>query len=107
MRIAIILAIVASGLSLTACDQQRVSEGRDAAQREAFRTAGISGCIRSAEARARAGGGAPPGSDFRPACTCYMDRVMAGKSNAELLELRPGEPEMRVAEQCARETGMR
>jgi hypothetical protein len=108
MRIVVVLSIAAAGLALAACDQQRVSQERDAAQRQAFRTVGIAACVRSAEARARSGAaGAPPSSDFQPVCTCYIDRVMAGKSNAELLDLRPGAREMHIIEQCASEVGSR
>ena len=67
---------------------------------------GIETCISTARNRAAQSGGQPPGTDFRPACTCYIDRVMAGLSQQQLASLRPGPREQAIVEQCAREHGL-
>jgi hypothetical protein len=71
-----------------------------------FRNTGITTCVSSAEGRAAQGGGAAPGTDFRPACTCYIDRAMAGLSTEQLQRLTPGPREQAILEQCARENGL-
>ena len=74
--------------------------------RQGFRSMGIETCVSAARNRAAQGGGPPPGTDFRPACTCYIDRVMAGLSQQQLATLRPGPREQAIVEQCAREHGL-
>lgn len=74
--------------------------------RQGFRTRGIETCMSSARDRAAQGGGQPAGTDFRPACTCYIDRVMAGLSTEQLASLQPGPREQAIVEQCAREHGL-
>jgi hypothetical protein len=74
--------------------------------RQGFRSMGIETCISAARNRAAQSGGQPPGTDFRPACTCYIDRVMAGLSQRQLASLRPGPREQAIVEQCGREHGL-
>lgn len=78
----------------------------DSGFRRGFRTTGIATCISSAQARAAQGGGAAPGTDFGPACTCYIDRAMEGLSPEQLQRLQPGPREQAILEQCARENGL-
>jgi hypothetical protein len=79
----------------------------DSGFRLGFRNTGIAACVSSAETRAARGGGAAPGTDFRPACTCYIDRAMEGLSTEQLQRLTPGPREQAILEQCARENGLR
>jgi hypothetical protein len=74
--------------------------------RQGFRNNGIETCIASARNRAQQTGSQPPGTDFRPVCTCYIDRVMAGLSADQLAGLQPGPREQAIVEQCAREHGL-
>ena len=85
-----------------------VSAGLSSEQafRQGFRSMGIETCISAARTRAAQSGGQPPGTDFRPACTCYIDRVMAGLSQQQLATLRPGPREQAIVEQCGREHGL-
>ncbi|HTU13541.1 MAG TPA: hypothetical protein VMG08_21810 [Allosphingosinicella sp.] len=78
----------------------------DQAFRQSFRDVGIATCVSSAQSRAAQGGGPPPGTDFRPACTCYIDRVMAGLNADQLAQLRPGPREQAIIQQCGREHGL-
>jgi hypothetical protein len=79
----------------------------DQAFRQSYRTTAIEGCINAAQNRAAQGGGAAPGTDFRPACTCYIDRSMAGLTVQQLSDLQPGPREQDILEQCAQENGLR
>lgn len=86
----------------------KASAGQDAdlAFRQGFRSVGIETCIGAARTRAAQTGGQPAGTDFRPACTCYIDRVMAGLNTEQLARLRPGPREQAIVEQCGREHGL-
>ena len=74
--------------------------------RQGFRSMGIETCINAARTRAAQSGDQPAGTDFRPACTCYIDRVMAGLSQQQLEILQPGPREQAIVEQCGREHGL-
>ena len=74
--------------------------------RQGYRAVNIETCIGAARDRAAQSGGQPPGTDFRPACTCYIDRVMAGLSRQQLTNLQPGPREQAIVEQCGREHGL-
>jgi len=74
--------------------------------RQRYRTINIGTCVASAEASQARGGGAPPGSDIRGYCTCFIDGAMAGVSDDRLAALQPGPREQSVAEQCARDRGL-
>jgi hypothetical protein len=84
---------------------QVADQNSDRAFRQGYRDLNIATCISSAQSRAAQGDGAPPGTDFRPACTCYIDRAMAGLSVEQLSRLEPGPREQAILEQCAREHG--
>lgn len=77
----------------------------DATFREGYRRLNIQTCITSAQSRAAQGGDAR-NVDFRPACTCYIDRAMAGLSVEQLTRLQPGAREEAILTQCAREHGL-
>ena len=77
----------------------------DQSSRQTFRTVNIQSCVDGARARATSNPNIPPGTDFRPYCTCFIDRVMAGLSMDELNRLSAGPREDRIMQQCAREHG--
>ncbi len=81
-----------SFLALSAC-------GSENQARDRFREASIEGCRSAAQ-----GQPAPPGLagfDWDRLCTCATDRIMEGKSAADLAQLEPGGPGQREAvEQC-------
>jgi hypothetical protein len=109
-------AILAAGLALAACDRGGGSGDGGAATAfnrafedrvtRSFRRTFLDSCVRAAEARLRVRDRAPS-IGFQAVCTCFSDRVIAGKSAAELMRLRPGPREQAVMEQCAREFGPR
>lgn len=74
--------------------------------RQSYRTININSCISAARARAVRENNAPAGTDYRPYCTCAVDRLMAGRTMEELTRLRPGPREQEIAEICGRENGM-
>jgi hypothetical protein len=74
--------------------------GSDQAFRQSYRTINIATCVNGARQQ---GGAAVASVDFRPYCTCFIDRSMAGLSVDQLTSLRPGPREERIADQCARE----
>ncbi len=130
MRILLAAALLA--VSLTACDQRRGSDlknelgsresglptppGRpsgdarsdlssDQTFRRNYRTINIQTCISSSRTQSAANPNIRPGTDFRPYCTCFIDRSMVGLSVDQLVRLNPGPREERIAQQCAREHG--
>jgi hypothetical protein len=79
--------------ALTGCGES------DETARNAFRQGSIDSCLEASR-----GTPAPPGFDWQRMCTCATERVMAGKTGAELAELQPGTPEQRrIVAQCAAE----
>lgn len=87
-----VFALAALGV-LCAC------EDSDEALRNQFRQGSIESCLESARAAP-----APPGFDWERLCACATERVMEGKSGAELAQLEPGTPEQRrIVAQCAAE----
>jgi hypothetical protein len=126
MRRAVMLAILAA--SLAACGKgagngqnsaggglpspgERPAPGpgatADAAGfRQRYREINIGTCVSGAESRSAQGTGAPPGSDFRGYCTCFIDGAMAGIPDDQLASLGAGSREQAIAEQCARERGL-
>ena len=110
-----IIAILVAGLALAACGGDASQDDAATAAfnrayedgfKQSFRRAGIASCVRGAESQVRARGVAPP-IGLEAACTCFVDRIMAGKSTAELAALRPDPAAQAVMEQCARELGAR
>ena len=77
--------------------------GSDQAFRQSYRTINIATCVNGARTQ---GGAAVASVDFRPYCTCFIDRSMAGLSVDQLTSLQPGPREERIADQCAREHGL-
>lgn len=75
----------------------------DQAFRQSYRTINIGTCVSGARQQ---GGAAVAGVDFRPYCTCFIDRSMAGLSVEQLTRINPGPREEAIAEQCAREHGL-
>ena len=75
--------------------------------RQRYRDLNISSCVLSAQRRSARGNGAPAGTDFRGFCTCAVDGTMAGLGTDQLVRMRPGPREQAIAEQCAREMGLR
>jgi hypothetical protein len=74
-------------------------EDSDEALRNQFRQGSIESCLETASSAP-----APPGFDWQRLCTCATERVMEGKSGAELARLEPGTPEQRrIVAQCAAE----
>lgn len=68
------------------------------AQLKAFRDSSVQGCLSAMR------GKAPPQLNAERFCNCATDRLMQGKSAAELAQLRPGGPgQAEIAEQCAME----
>lgn len=90
-RIAPLLLLMAPALG--ACGET------DEAVRNQFRQGSIQSCLDSSRSAP-----APPGFDWERLCTCATDRVMEGKSGAELAQLEPGTPEQRrIVSQCLAE----
>lgn len=88
-----------SGQSAAATSQ--FNQAFEGSFRDSYRRSGIEGCVRGAQARA-------PGRnvDFGPVCTCFIDRIMAGRTAAELMNLRQGPQAQAAVQQCARELGV-
>jgi len=119
MRIAVAAAML---LALAACNQRGGNEqnqagglptpgarpggnssadlNSDQSFRQSYRSLNIGTCVNGARTQ---GGARVAGIDFRPYCTCFVDRSMAGLSVEQLTSLQPGAREERIAEQCARE----
>lgn len=67
--------------------------------RQRWRETAISACVQEARSREL-----PPGIDPTRLCNCSIDRMMAGKSAAELRSYRPEPQDGEAAAQCAAET---
>ena len=78
----------------------------DQAFRQTYRTVNIQTCINASRSQAASNPDIPPGTDFRPYCTCFIDRSMAGLSVDQLTRLNPGPREERISLECAREYGL-
>ena len=69
--------------------------------RHAVRDQAVAGCVASARRTAPAG---LAGYDWQGLCGCAADRLMAGRSTAELAAIAPGGPRQREAfARCALE----
>jgi hypothetical protein len=69
--------------------------------RHAVRDQAVMGCVASARQSAPA---SLAGYDWRGLCGCATDRLMAGRSAAELVRMEPGGPRQREAfARCARD----
>lgn len=93
MRALLLVALVA----LAGCGEF------DDSFRNSFREKSVESCTAEARAQlARSGAVLPDGMDAERICGCAVDRLMAGKSAAELMR---GEPEdrdqQRAVEECA------
>jgi len=76
----------------------------DEAAQNAFRESSIRSCVTAAQGQ---GNPATAGVDWQRMCTCVTEKIMAGKSASDLLQIRPGDPEQRqAAEQCLAEIGV-
>jgi hypothetical protein len=82
------------------------SASADQSVRQRYREINIGTCVASAEAASARGSGAPPGSDFRGYCACFVDGAMAEVPDDGLAALQPGPRERAIAEQCARARGL-
>ena len=96
----------ASGLPIPGPRPDASASSSDSNFRQRFREINIGTCVASAEAAQAQGRGAPPGSDIRGYCTCFIDGAIAGLPDNQLAALQPGRREQSVAEQCARDRGM-
>lgn len=74
--------------------------------RQSYRSINIETCISAARTRAQRERNSALGMDFRPYCTCSVDRLMANRSVEELTRLQPGPREQAIAQECGREHGM-
>ena len=66
--------------------------------KQRWRETAIQACLQAAEAQQLPAGLDPPGI-----CNCSVDRIMAGKSAADLRSYRPGPADGEAAAQCALE----
>jgi hypothetical protein len=73
--------------------------------RDNYRTLNITTCVGTAQASA-VRRGTTEAVDFRSLCTCYIDQAMAGVSDEQLRQLRPGAREQGILQQCARDQGL-
>lgn len=83
-----------------------VSTGGDQGARQAFLRVNVDGCIAAARARSERERNSALGMDFRPYCTCAVERLMEGRSMEELASLQPSPRDQEAAQQCGREHGM-
>ena len=81
------------------------SKATEESLRRTYRELNIATCINSTRAEAQ-NTNIPASTDFRPVCTCYIDRAIAGLSVEQLARLRPGPREEAMFQQCARELGL-
>ena len=73
----------------------------DETARNAFREASVEGCLSASRGQAPA---ALANFDWERLCNCATEKVMEGKSAAELAQLRPGDPGHRaIVAQCVAE----
>lgn len=94
MRIMLVLPI--SALALAGC-----GGGGDSAALAQMRTEGVESCIQQTR-----GQPLPPGLDVRQLCNCSFDRVMRGKTVAQMQSMPQAEATRQGAEAgaaCARE----
>jgi len=99
MRIATALIAVLP-VALAGCGQ---GSAFDEAFRNSFRESAVSSCV----AASRATPAAPQGVDWQRLCSCSVDRMMEGKSAAELRRLQGDSPEqMEAVRQCATQMGI-
>lgn len=76
--------------------------------RAIYRTANLASCVEGRRRRAaRNEGSNPAGTDFRPYCTCFIERVMSSLTTDQLGSTAFGAREQPIAAQCAREIGLR
>ena len=66
--------------------------------RQRWRETAVGACVQQARA-----GGLPQGIDTARLCNCSIDRLMEGKSAAELRSYRPRPEDSEAAQQCAAE----
>lgn len=83
----------------------RADLSSDATFRRNYRSINIQTCINSSRTQSVGNPNIPAGTDFRPYCTCFIDRSMAGLTVDQLANINPGPREERIAQQCAREQG--
>lgn len=75
--------------------------------RAMYRTTSIATCVEGRRRRAgRNEGSNPAGTDFRPYCTCFIDRVMSSLTTDQLEGTAFGAREQPIAARCARENGL-
>lgn len=86
--------------------QATTEQASDESFRRNYRALNIQTCINTTRAEAAQRSDVPADADFRPACTCYIDRAMAGQSVEQLMRLRPGPREQAMIQQCVREHGL-
>lgn len=80
--------------------------GGDEATRQAFLRVNVESCIAAARMRSERERNSALGMDFRPYCTCAVQRLMEGRSVQELTNLQPSPRDQEAAQQCGREHGM-
>ena len=85
------LALIAMIAPLTACQSED-----DFRQR--WRETAVGACVQQART-----GGLPQGLDPARLCNCSIDRLMEGKSVAELRSYRPQPEDSEAAQRCAAE----
>ena len=66
--------------------------------RQRWRETAVGACVQQARA-----GGLPQGIDSARLCNCSIDRLMEGKSAAELRSYRPRPEDSEAAQRCAAE----
>lgn len=66
--------------------------------RQRWRETAVGACVQQAQA-----GGLPQGLDAGRLCNCSIDRLMEGKSAAELRSYRPQPEDSEAAQRCAAE----
>jgi hypothetical protein len=99
MRLARVFIILAP-VALAGCGQ---GSAFDEAFRNSFRESAVSSCVSAS----RATPNAPQGVDWQRLCSCSVDRLMQGKSSAELRRLQGNSSEqMEAVRQCAAEMGI-
>ena len=99
MRVAKALIVILPA-ALAGCGQ---GSAFDESFRNSFRESAVSGCVTAS----RSTPNAPQGIDWQRLCSCSVNRIMAGKTTAELRRLQGNSPEqMEAVRQCASEMGI-
>src|SRR6218665_2735908 len=80
-------------------------EGYQRGLRQSYRASALAGCASSFQQRA-AQENVQLNVDVQALCTCIIDRMMAGVTADQLVNLRPGPREQEISLQCAREHGL-